>query len=59
MKNNKQQKVYFLNQEILDTQLAKDDASNWVIQEGVNQIKGGKTLGRNMFNFLEYMKIVG
>jgi hypothetical protein len=56
---NKKQKVYFLNQEVLDNQLAKEDVSNWVIQEGVNQIKSGKTLSKNMFNFLEYMKIVG
>jgi len=56
---NKKQKIYFINQEVLDTQLSKDDVSNWIIQEGVTRIKEGKNVGKNMFNFLEYMKIVG
>jgi hypothetical protein len=55
---NKKEKIYFINQEVLNVQMSKDDVSNWVIQEGVNQIKEGKTPGVNMMLFLQHMNIV-
>lgn len=56
MKNKKE--TYTINQEVLDTQLSKESVMNWIIIEGVNRIKEGKPIGKNMGYFLQHMNII-
>ena len=56
MKNKKEK--HTINQEVLNEQLSKDSVMNWIITEGVNQVKEGKPIGKNMEYFLQHMGII-
>ena len=58
VKSVKSPKTYVVDKTKLTEQLLKDDVSNWLIETGANMVLEGKTPGKNMIYFLEYMKII-
>lgn len=54
----KKEKVYTIDQEVLNVYLHETHADNWLVENGIQQIKSGKKLGQNMINFLEHINIL-